>query len=65
MILVMIGAARRTIVLADASKFGHSSFAQIGPLGRIGTLVTDEEPHLDLAEALKEARVQLIVAPEE
>ena len=65
MILAMICAARRTIVLADASKFGHSSFAHIASLDRIQILVTDEEPPGDLARALKEARVQVIVAPEE
>jgi DeoR/GlpR family transcriptional regulator of sugar metabolism len=64
-ILGMINAARRTIVLADASKLGHSTFAQIAPFERIGILVTDEEPPSDLAQALKEARVELIIAPEE
>jgi DeoR/GlpR family transcriptional regulator of sugar metabolism len=64
-ILGMINAARRTIVLADASKLGHSTFAQIAPLERIGILVTDEEPPSDLVQALKEARVELIIAPEE
>jgi len=64
-ILAMINAARRTIVLADASKLGHSTFAQIASLERIGTLVTDEEPPSDLAQALKEAGVELIIAPEE
>jgi DeoR/GlpR family transcriptional regulator of sugar metabolism len=62
MILAMINAARRTIVLADASKFGHSSFANIAPLGRIQILVTDQAPPSDLARALKEAHVQVIVA---
>ena len=62
---IMINVARRTIVLADASKLGHSAFAQIAPLERIDTLVTDEQPPWDLAQALKEARVELIVAPEE
>jgi DeoR/GlpR family transcriptional regulator of sugar metabolism len=65
MILGMINVARRTIVLADASKLGHSAFAQIAPLERIGVLITDKQPPGDLAQALKEARVELIVAPEE
>jgi len=64
-ILGMINVARRTIVLADASKLGHSTFAQIAPLERIDTLVTDEEPPGELAQALKEARVELIIAPGE
>lgn len=65
MISGMINAARKTIVLADSSKLGHSSFAQIAPLERVDTLVTDEEPAGDLAQALQEARVELIIAPEE
>ena len=65
MILAMINAARRTIVLADASKFGHSSFAHIAPLGRIQIFATDETPPSDLAQALEEARMEVIVAPEE
>lgn len=65
MILAMICAARRTIVLADASKFGRSSFAHIAPLARIQILVTDEAPPSDLAHALEQARVEVIVAPEE
>ena len=56
-ILGMINVARRTIVLADASKRLTVLFAQIAPLERIDTLVTDEEPPSDLAQALQEARV--------
>lgn len=65
MILAMICSSRRTIVVADASKFGHNSFAHIAPLGRIQVLVTDEQPPSDLARALAEADVELIVAPGE
>jgi DeoR family fructose operon transcriptional repressor len=65
MILGMINAARRTIVLADGSKLGHSAFAQIASLERIDIIVTDQEPPADLVQALKEARVELIIAPDE
>ena len=61
----MIGAARRTIVVADASKFGQRSFAHICPLAYVDVLVTDREPPGELAEALASAHVQVIVAPEE
>ena len=64
MIAAMIAAARRTIVLADASKFGKRVFAHIAPLDRIDVLVTDEEPPEDLREALSAARVKVMVAPE-
>ena len=63
MIVGMICSAKRTIVVADASKFGHSSFAHIVTLERIHVLVTDERPPADLTWALAEAHVELIVAP--
>ena len=64
MIAAMMAAARRTIVLADASKLGQRVFAHIAPLDRIQVLVTDEEPPPDLREALNAARVNVIVVPE-
>jgi DeoR/GlpR family transcriptional regulator of sugar metabolism len=62
MIAAMMGAARRAIVLADSSKLGKHSFAQIAGLSAMQILVTDAEPAEELAAALKEAGVQLIVA---
>lgn len=58
----MIASARRTIVVADASKFGHNTFAQIAPLSAIDTLVTDATPPPDLSQALRQANVEVIVA---
>jgi DeoR/GlpR family transcriptional regulator of sugar metabolism len=63
MIAAMIAAARRTIVLADASKFGHNAFAHIGALAQAHVLVTDAAPPPDLAHALAEAKVDVVVAP--
>jgi DeoR/GlpR family transcriptional regulator of sugar metabolism len=57
----MIRAARRTIIVADASKFGRLSFAQVVPLDAIAILVTDQPPPSDLAQALELARVRVIV----
>jgi DeoR family transcriptional regulator, fructose operon transcriptional repressor len=62
MIAAMMIAARRTIVLADSSKLGKHSFAQIAGLGAMQILVTDAEPAEELAAALREAGVQLVVA---
>ena len=62
MIADMIAAARRTIIMADSTKFGHSAFAHIAPLDRIHMLVTDAPPPPDLAEALERAGVELVVA---
>jgi DeoR/GlpR family transcriptional regulator of sugar metabolism len=62
MIAAMMAAARRAIVLADSSKLGKHSFAQIAGLNAMQILVTDAEPAEELAAALREAGVQLIVA---
>jgi len=58
----MIAAARRTIVIADATKFGYNAFAQIAHLNTIDILVTDSSPPADLNEALVRANVEVIVA---
>ena len=57
----MIAAAQRTIVVADSSKFAKKSFAHIGPIGCMQVLITDKEPPDDLAQALDEARVEVII----
>ena len=57
----MMAAARRTIVLADASKFDVSAFARIAPLDGIAHLVTDAPPSAAIADALERAGVQLLV----
>jgi DeoR family transcriptional regulator, fructose operon transcriptional repressor len=59
----MIRCARRTIVVANASKFGVNAFAQIASLDRIDILVSDVPPPPDLRQALNKASVQLIVTP--
>jgi hypothetical protein len=59
----MIACASRTIIVADASKFGHNTFAQIAPLSAIDALVTDAPPPPDLSQALSQANVEVIVAP--
>jgi DeoR/GlpR family transcriptional regulator of sugar metabolism len=60
----MIAAAGRTIVLADASKFNRNGFGHFAQLSEIDLLVTDEPPPSDIADALMEAQVEIIIAPE-
>ncbi|WP_266340350.1 MULTISPECIES: DeoR/GlpR family DNA-binding transcription regulator [Kaistia] len=62
MISDMMRAARRTIVVADSTKFWQSAFATIAPLSDIHILVTDEAPPAPLVEALDKAGVQVIIA---
>ena len=57
----MIGVAKRTVVVADASKFRATAFAQVASFERIQHLVTDAAPPPDIAAALDSANVQVLV----
>ncbi len=57
----MIALARRTIVVADASKFQVAAFATIAGFERIQHLVTDAAPPPDIATALENAGVQVLI----
>jgi DeoR/GlpR family transcriptional regulator of sugar metabolism len=59
----MIGAARRTIVLADCSKFQFAAFAHVAAFSQIQHLVTDAAPPPAIAAALERADVQVMVVP--
>ena len=58
----MIAAARRTIVIADKTKFDRLGFAVVAPLDQLDVLVTDEEPPSELKVALEAAGVRIVVA---
>ncbi len=55
-------AARRSVVLADAAKHGVEALMRFARLDEIDTLVTDQEPPADLAGALTDADVEVVVA---
>jgi DeoR family glycerol-3-phosphate regulon repressor/DeoR family fructose operon transcriptional repressor len=57
----MIDVAKRTIVVADKSKFNITAFANVAPLDRVQHLVTDESPPPEMAAALDRAGVQVLV----
>ncbi len=59
----MIEVARRTIILADSSKFQIAAFAHVTDFADVQHLVTDAPPPPEIAAALVEAGVQLLVAP--
>jgi DeoR/GlpR family transcriptional regulator of sugar metabolism len=59
----MIAAARRTIVLADSTKFDQKLLGHIASLGQIDILVTDAEPPGTISQVLDEFRVQVVIAP--
>jgi DeoR family transcriptional regulator, ulaG and ulaABCDEF operon transcriptional repressor len=56
--------ADRLVVLADASKFVGKGSLVVCPLSRIDTLITDEAAPAEALAMLREAGVQVIVAPD-
>jgi DeoR family transcriptional regulator, fructose operon transcriptional repressor len=58
----MMRAADTTIVVADSSKFGHSSLAKLCNLAEVKTVVSDDELDETWRERLRSAGVQLHLA---
>jgi DeoR family glycerol-3-phosphate regulon repressor len=54
--------AARTIVAADATKFGRRAPIRVAAPDEIGTLVTDETPPADIAASLAAANVEIVIA---
>ena len=61
----MMAAARRVILLADASKFGRRAFARICGLHEIHTLVSDKQPPEFILESMRESGAQFVMADQE
>jgi DeoR family fructose operon transcriptional repressor len=57
----LIDAARRTVVLADHTKFGRESFARVAPRSDIDTVITDVELDVELAEDIENAGPRVVV----
>ncbi|WP_227417967.1 DeoR/GlpR family DNA-binding transcription regulator [Roseitranquillus sediminis] len=49
--------------LIDASKFGMRHLESVAAIGALGTVIADREPPPELAGALTEAGVQVLLAP--
>ncbi len=58
----IVGSARRTVLLVDATKHHQDSFLRFAALDDIDTVVTDVAPDRELAAALEAADVDVIVA---
>jgi DeoR family transcriptional regulator, fructose operon transcriptional repressor len=55
----MIKAARRSILLADHTKFGREEFGRVAPLAAIDTIVTDPAVNLDLVREVEAAGTEV------
>lgn len=58
----MMASAEEVIVVADSTKFGHTSLSHLCELSEIDTVVTDRELTHDWRERLAAAEVKLVVA---
>lgn len=58
----LIAAARRTVVLADHTKFGLTDFAQVAPLSAIDTVITDTDLAHDLVDEVELAGPRVVCA---
>lgn len=57
----MCRAARRVVLLADSSKFGHDYLVSFAGLDRIDVLITDERPTGALADALDAHEIEVLL----
>lgn len=58
----IVAGARRVILLADADKFDRELLVSFSALSEIDVLVTDREPGAPLAQALRDADVEVWLA---
>jgi len=58
----MMASAEEVIVVADSTKFGHTSLALLCPLDEIDVLVTDAEMGPEWQTRLTEAGVRVVTA---
>jgi DeoR/GlpR family transcriptional regulator of sugar metabolism len=58
----LIRTARQIIVVADASKFGRTTFASVCPLSAVDTIVTDSSVSKGVVQALRQEGIQVLIA---
>ncbi|MET0863874.1 MAG: DeoR/GlpR family DNA-binding transcription regulator [Nakamurella sp.] len=58
----LMRSARRTVVLADHSKFGREEFAHVADLSEVDTIITDSEVDADMVQEIEEAGPEVIRA---
>ena len=59
----IIEQSREVWLVADHDKFGRQALVRMGHLEQIGVLFTDAPPPVEMAACLKQARVEVVVAP--
>jgi DeoR family transcriptional regulator of aga operon len=59
---VMVTRAKRTVVVADASKLGEIAFFRICRLSEVSTVITDDRAAADMIGRMRRTGVEVIVA---
>ena len=57
-----VAAARRTVVLADHSKFGREDFSVVAPLSAIDAIITDQQVDDDFRAEIAGLEIDVVVA---
>ena len=57
----LMDSARRTVVLADHTKFGREDFARVAPLSDVDTIITGVEIDAELAEDIENAGPRVVI----
>jgi DeoR family fructose operon transcriptional repressor len=58
----LVASARRTVVLADHSKFGRTDLARVAPLAAVDAVVTDSGVEPELADEIEAAGPRVVRA---
>lgn len=58
---LMVERSRRTILVADSSKFGRIGFVPVKPLTAFQTIISDTDAPPDIVEALRDEGVEVIL----
>ena len=61
-IRAMIRAARKVVIVADRSKFGHDSMIHVAPLNDIDQIVSDRKLDPEFQQMLKNNDVECLLA---
>jgi DeoR family fructose operon transcriptional repressor len=56
----LMRSARRTVVLADHSKFGRDDFAHVADLSEVDTIITDSEVDADMAREIEDVGPEVL-----
>lgn len=58
----IVKSARRVVLLCDSAKFGRESLVRFAGLEDVDAIITDKAPEGDLAAALEESNVEVLIA---